>query len=730
MKSFKRFTINNLIHILLFITVMTTPQYLLAQTYQQDTATISRLLKSAKSKRFSDSATALREAYQALILAKKHHDGENIYNAYHRLGRIHEVNNQMRKAQPYFLAELEAENIVTDKIKQFIYMEIAESYMYFSDYRKSYEYLIKLYQLGLMSNNKEILQEGCLQLGTFYQNVLDFEKATQYLVQSVDLSIQTGDPNEICDSYRILAGVYTKSKNYDLAIQNSTKSISYVDKVDDYLFARYYVYLSHGGTLTACGKPKEALPFINKAVQLCINVEDKAALSSTYIALANTYNTLNQLDSADYYYSQSLSLLESMSDKDVMNYQLSYGSLLLKKGEYQKSISFFEKSIALATEYQSKTALQKNFERISGAYEKIGDKDKSLFFIKKALNLRDSIYSEENTKRTAEAQFKYDLQGSEEQLQDLKSRQSYTIMGALFVLLCLAVAFLTFFLNAKNEKNRLLIEQTDNLKEKTDIIDNKNRQLEESNEILRQFAYASAHDLKEPLRSINSFVNIIQKKYIKILPPEANEYMSFVTVGVTRMESLLNALLEFSSVLTDENVAHKNNEIPLVLKDVFSHYQNLMEEKKAVIRYPSVFPRVLMNEAHLKQILFNLVHNALKFSKNKAKIEIGYALNEHEFILSVKDEGIGMDASYGDKIFKLFQRLDRVTHKESAGIGLTICKKIMDKYEGRIWFDSVVNEGTTFFIAFPKSMVSKIPSSKTPPQYLEVVAADLAAVGV
>ncbi len=727
MTPIKRFTINNLIHFLLFIVTMTTPQYLLAQTYQQDTATISRLLKSAKSKRFSDSATALRECFVALSLAKKHHDGENTYNAYHRLGRIHEVNNQMKKAQPFFLAELEVENMVPDRIKQFIYMEVAESYMYFSDYRKAYEYLIKLYQLGLMSDNKEILQEGCLQLGTFYQNVLDFEKATQYLVQSVALSIQTGDPNEICDSYRILAEVYTKSKNYDLAIQNSTKSISYVDKVNDYFFARYFVYLSHGNTLTACGKPKEALPFMYKAVQLCINVEDKASLSGTYIALANTYNVLNQLDSADYYYSQSLSLLTSMSDKDVMAYQLSYGSLLLKKEAYQKAIPFFEKSIALATEYQSKTTLQKNFEGISGAYEKIGDKDKSLFFIKKALSLRDSIYSEENTKRTAEAQFKYDLQGSEDQLKNLQSSQYYTIMGALFVLLCLAIAFLIFFLNAKNEKNRLLVEQTAILTEKTHIIDNKNRQLEESNEILRQFAFASAHDLKEPLRSIHSFVNILQKRYLKDAPTEAHEYMGFVTTGVKRMESLLNALLEFSAVLTDENVAHKNNEIPLVLKDVFSHYQNLIEEKKAVIRYPSVFPQILMNDAHLKQILFNLVHNALKFSKTEAKIELGYTLKDNEFILSVKDEGIGMNETYGDKVFKLFQRLDRVTHKESAGIGLTICKRIIDKYEGRIWFESVVNEGTTFYFAFPKNMVSKIPSTKTPPQYLELVAADLAA---
>jgi light-regulated signal transduction histidine kinase (bacteriophytochrome) len=295
----------------------------------------------------------------------------------------------------------------------------------------------------------------------------------------------------------------------------------------------------------------------------------------------------------------------------------------------------------------------------------------------------------------------------------MQQRQIYTIGVSVFIVLFLLLAFLAYFSRAKNEKNKMLLEKNQEIK-------GKNRQLEESNEILRQFAYASAHDLKEPLRSINSFVNILQKKYMKDVPVEAHEYMGFVTTGVRRMESLLNALLEFSSVLTDDNIASKKNDVPTILKDVFHHYENIINEKKAVIRYPSVFPKIFMSETHLKQILFNLVNNALKYSKEEAKIEIGFDNRMEELILFVKDEGIGMEKSYSDKIFKLFQRLDKTAHKESAGIGLTICKNIVDKYAGRLWFESVVNEGTTFYIAFPKSMISDMPSCLTPPQYLAI----------
>ena len=728
MNLFKRtLTINNMKTIIFLLAFLTAPQYLRAQTYQQDTATINRLLISAKDKRFSDSAGGIRLANQALALARKHKDAPLIQECFHRLGRIHEVNNQDKKAFPYFIAQIEVEHLLGNMDKNILYLEVARAYKHNADYLLSYKYLIKSYDLGVMLNNDTIQQSSNLELGLFYDEMNDFEKATQYHTRSIELAVKINNPDEVCDGYRNLANTYLKSKNFELALASSKKSVSYVHQVDNYTFPHYFIYISHARILKACKKYDEAIAILEKAIALCQAVGDKATIANTSVMMASIYAEMGDFDNAKKYYQKGAELMSQTSDIDVMDLSYGYGKLYLKLGEYDKAIAYLEKSMNIAIRFDKKSALQRTYECMSEALEMKAEHKKSLVFVRKALVLRDSIFSEENTKRVAEAQFKYDVTQSEEDVKRIKSRQFYILSISISLLLCLFIAFLFYFLRSKSQKNKFLLEKTDMLTETTRIIEAKNRQLEESNEILRQFAFASAHDLKEPLRSINSFVNILQKRYLKDAPTEAHEYMGFVTTGVKRMESLLNALLEFSSVLTEENVAHKNNDISLVLKGAFYHYQNIIEEKKAVIRYPSVFPQILMNEAHLKQIMFNLVHNALKFSKEEAKIELGYALSENEFILSVKDEGIGMDASYGDKIFKLFQRLDRVTHKESAGIGLTICKKIMDKYEGRIWFESVVNEGTTFYIAFPKNMVSKIPSTKIPPQYLELVAADLAA---
>jgi signal transduction histidine kinase len=717
--------------IIFLLAFLITPFCLLAQTYQQDTATIYRLLKSAKNKRFSDSATATREAQQALALAQKHDDGYWIYESYHRLGRIQEVNNQDKKAFTFFVKQLEVEHKLDDSTKSAMYSEVARSYKNVGNFQKAYELMLKNQELSIRLNNMDMQLTSNSQLGLFYMDMSDFEKATQYLMKSIELSTQLNYSDDVCENYRMLAHTYLRTKNYDLALKAAEKSISYINQVDNYMLPHYFVYNTYGKVLKECKKYKESIKAFEKAAELSNAVDDKSNLANIYNVMAETYTELNDFKQADIYYKKCSEVLSETSDLDVMICANSYGNFLLKKGEYDKAIVLLNKSVALTIQYNKKGLLQKNYELLSKSFEQKNDHKQSLFYIKKAMLLRDTVFSDENMKRVAEAQFKYDLAQSEEDVKKIKNRQFYTISISISVVLLLLIAFLAYFLRSKNQKNRLLLEKTLVLTETTSIIKDKNRQLEESNEILKQFAFASAHDLKEPLRSINSFVNLIQRRYLKDAAPEAHEYMGFVTTGVKRMESLLNALLEYSSVLTDENLEKKENDLAKLLASTLLNQQNLITEKKAIVRGPSVFPTIFMGEGHLKLLLDNLVSNALKFSNADAQIEVNYSITDTECIVSVKDEGIGMDKSYGDKIFKLFQRLDRVTHKESVGIGLTICKNIVDKYAGRIWFDSVVNEGTTFFIAFPKSMISDVPTTEGAPQYFghfEQVVADLSAV--
>ncbi|NJN35258.1 MAG: hypothetical protein HC817_14435 [Saprospiraceae bacterium] len=211
--------------------------------------------------------------------------------------------------------------------------------------------------------------------------------------------------------------------------------------------------------------------------------------------------------------------------------------------------------------------------------------------------------------------------------------------------------------------------------------------------------------MKEPLRSISSFVHIIQRKYAKVLPLEADEYMNFVTNGVKRMDSLLSALLEYSTVASEKHVVSETISIVNVLEDVKQNLHAKMRDRNAQIKFPTELPKIWVSRHHLTQLCQNLITNSIKFSKRRPVIVITSSVLNNEFILSFSDNGIGMRQEYSDKIFRLFQRLSRSAEYEGSGIGLAICKHIVDVYDGRIWFNSIEDEGTTFYVAFPVELL-------------------------
>ncbi len=292
----------------------------------------------------------------------------------------------------------------------------------------------------------------------------------------------------------------------------------------------------------------------------------------------------------------------------------------------------------------------------------------------------------------------FDVERSEQKFKDLQLKQSQYLLVAAVLFFSIITLFLIYFLYQRG-KNYTILKQN-NAK-----IELQNRRLEESNEILRQFAYASAHDLKEPLRSISSFTNIIKRRYMSLLPPEASEYMSFVTTGVNRMENLLSALLEYSTLIAERNVVSQPVSLQSVLEDVTNNLHLTVTEKKAVIHYPSTMCAIRMSRLHLTQLFQNLIGNALKFTTKPPEISLSFHENKEAFLITLKDNGIGMNPDYGDKVFRLFQRLSRAVQYEGTGIGLTICKSIVDKCGGKIWFESQEGMGTTFFISFPLDLV-------------------------
>jgi PAS domain S-box-containing protein len=226
------------------------------------------------------------------------------------------------------------------------------------------------------------------------------------------------------------------------------------------------------------------------------------------------------------------------------------------------------------------------------------------------------------------------------------------------------------------------------------------RELARSNEELQQFAYVASHDLQEPLRMVGSYLQLIERRYKDRLDSDANDFIHFAVDGATRMQSLINDLLAYSRVGTRTKAF-----VPVDLNDIVQqakhHLEVTIREKEADVT-AAILPTVQGDFTQLLQLFQNLIGNAIKFhGAEPPRVQIAAEQVGLEWRISVKDNGIGFDPQFADRIFVIFQRLFTRTEYPGTGIGLAICKRIVERHGGRIWAESQAESGATFFLTFP-----------------------------
>jgi len=256
--------------------------------------------------------------------------------------------------------------------------------------------------------------------------------------------------------------------------------------------------------------------------------------------------------------------------------------------------------------------------------------------------------------------------------------------------------WLHFDITKRKKMEEELIRSQDNLRELVDKLEVSNRELE-------QFAYVASHDLQEPLRMVASFTQLLEKRYKGKLDEDADEYIGFIVEGAHRMKDLIDDLLVFSRFNTQAN-EFELFDMDTALNSVLSYLQPYMNENHAQITYDPL-PSIMGDSSQIQQVLQNLLTNAIKFHGDEPpKIHISAEESGDEWTFGVSDNGIGIDSEHQEQIFEVFKRLHTREEYEGTGIGLSICKKIVERHGGRIWVESKPGKGSTFYFTIPLAL--------------------------
>ena len=225
-------------------------------------------------------------------------------------------------------------------------------------------------------------------------------------------------------------------------------------------------------------------------------------------------------------------------------------------------------------------------------------------------------------------------------------------------------------------------------------------ELSRSNSELEQFAYVASHDLQEPLRMVSSYVALLGRRYDGQLDDRADKYIHFAVDGANRMQRLIHDLLAYSRVGTRGGELTPTDTAS-VLGETLSNLEVAIDESEAEVVY-SDLPSVMGDPSQLRQLFQNIIGNALKFrSENRPRVQLDAKRDGDQWTFSIRDNGVGFDQRYAERVFGVFKRLHRNADIPGTGIGLAICQRIIDRHGGRIWAESKLGEGSCFYFTLP-----------------------------
>lgn len=627
------------------------------------------------------------------------------------------------------------------------YIKIARGESRISNMPEALEYFTKAKNiLQKETGDQKKLADVYDGITKVYTTTGNYDKAYETALKSLEICENIGDSVGMASSNYEIGSIFFYQKNYDRALE-FYQEVYKICSQQDHERCIFSSTAAIGSTLNKVGKTKESLTYNLKSLRIAKKMDYKTGIGYAYNNVGADYLSLKQYDRALEYLEKSLVIKEELKDESGLCGTLMYiAEAQAELDSTEQSLISLQRALSVATENKLTQRIKETYQSLSKIYHKSGKSDSAFIYLQKYMHLNDSLFNEETLSEITKAQNSFEVHKKEKEIMLLTKDKEIHEIRNRFYFICLLVALGLIWMvyrNYKNQyKNNQLLETkntkikdqnsllkvihkrqlaTNNLlEEKNELIEAQNRKLEHSNRELEHFAYMASHDMKEPLRTIGSYTNLLRRRFKdKINDPAAEEFMNFITDATDRMQVLLEDLLWYSRAGTQKGkveIVDTYKTAELVVHNL-NHQVNSKNAKVLI----DPLPNVVTNKNQLHQLFQNLISNGIKYNESLVPtIAISAKENETEYIFSVQDNGIGIKDEYKQEIFEMFRRLHTRNDYEGTGIGLATVKKIIDAIGGKIWVDSEENQGSTFYFTIPKQdidspKVQKSDEMKIPP---------------
>lgn len=551
-------------------------------------------------------------------------------------------------------------------------------------------------------------------LGIIHNRLGHFPKALEMFQESLELRSATPTSRDVANTYNNIGNVYWEQKDYQQALHYYNLGLEIFAELED-TKGLSEVTTNIGGTYMDLKNYHKALEYLHQSVEFNKTVGNKNGLAMSLFNLGMVaYAKEDYLTTQDHL-THSLSLYQQLNNKlGLAETKHMLGMLALQQKDFSLAQQNCQEGYSIAQEMKTLTVAKDCAKCLYEIAKAQRDYPKALALHENYLALNDTLFNEENAQRIGQlemkfqheqekAKFQQQLKESklQAQLQQEKMKRSNHLMIAGFVGLILLLLYILITRSnrqLKSKNQELFLAQKQTLEQ--------NRALQayiKSNTQLENFALTASHDLKAPIRSIINFSQLLQSALPQSADNKLQEYLDMIIASSKNMKQLIEDLLTYSKVnSTGINVVEVNprNLLTSMLYDI----QSVINEKDADIELLNFPENIRADKIKLKQVLQNLILNAVKFVDPtvQPKVSVECLEQEKDWVFSVKDNGIGIDQRYHQEIFDSFRRLHSKHQYEGSGLGLSVCKKVVEQHHGKIWLSSQPGQGTSFFFTINK----------------------------